>query len=107
MSGGRSNVLGIPPTDQLDDHALQQFINSIVNIPIHFQYRAFSSDGLQVGMIVFDESQKRLVYLKRNYGVLEKERVYVRRGSSTTPSKPASLDEIAPMGSSPFPVLDC
>lgn len=98
VRGDKSNVAGIPASDQLEDHSLQQFVNSLVNTPIHFQYRAFSYQGIQVGIFVFDEGQKRPVYLKRNYGTLEKEKVYVRRGSSTTPSKPASLDEIALMG---------
>jgi hypothetical protein len=98
VRGDKGNVVGIPTSEQLHDHALQQFVNSIVNTPIHFQYRAFSYEGKQVGIFVFDEGQKRPVYLRRNFGALEKEKVYVRRGSSTTPSKPASLDEIALMG---------
>ncbi len=98
VRGEKSNVVGIPATEQLDDHSLQQFINSLVNRPIHFQYRAFSYEGKQVGIFVLDHGQQRPVYLKRNYGVLEREKVYIRRGSSTNPQKPASLDEIAQMG---------
>ena len=98
VRGDKSDVVGIPTSEQLEDHSLQQFVNALVNTPIHFQYRAFSYQGKQVGIFVFEEGQKRPVYLKRNYGTLEKEKVYVRRGSSTTPSKPASLDEIALMG---------
>jgi hypothetical protein len=98
VRGDKSNVVGIPASEQLDDHALQQFINSLVNTPVHFQYRAFSHQGKQVGIFVLDEGQQRPIYLKRNYGKLEKEKVYVRRGSSTSPTKPASLDEIARMG---------
>jgi hypothetical protein len=98
VRGGRSNVVGIPASDQLDDHSLQQFVNSLVNAPVHFQYRAFTFEGKQVGIFVFDEGQQRPVYLKRSYGALQKEKVYVRRGSSTNPQKPASLEEIASMG---------
>jgi len=98
VRGGKSNVVGISASEQLDDHSLQQFVNSLVNTPIHFQYRAFSYQGKQVGIFVLDEDQQRPIYLKRNYGTLEKEKVYVRRGSSTNPSKPASVDEIALMG---------
>jgi hypothetical protein len=100
VRGGKSNVVGIPASEQLDDHSLQQFVNSLVNTPVHFQYRAFSCAGKQVGIFVLDEVQQRPVYLKRNYGVLEKEKVYIRRGSSTNPQKPASLEEIARMGAS-------
>jgi len=41
VRGGKSNVLGIDASDQLDDHALQQFVNNLVNTPVRFQYRAF------------------------------------------------------------------
>lgn len=98
VRGDKSNVVGIPAAEQLDDHSLQQFVNSLVNTPVHFQYRAFSYEGKQVGVFVLDESQQRPVYLKRNYGMLKKEKVYIRRGSSTNPQKPASLDEVARMG---------
>lgn len=36
--------------------------------------------------------------LKKNYGKLRQGEVYVRRGSSTDPTKPATPDEIAQMG---------
>jgi predicted HTH transcriptional regulator len=62
VRGDKSNVVGIPAWDKLDDHSPQQFVNSIVNTPIHFQYRAFSCQGTQVGIFVFDEGQKRPVY---------------------------------------------
>ena len=45
VRGDKSNVLSIPASGQLDDHALQQFVNTLVNAPIHFQYRAFSTRG--------------------------------------------------------------
>ncbi len=96
VRGGKSNVLGIQSTDHLDDHALQQFVNNITNQPVRFHYEAFGFEGKQVGIIRI-ETQTRPIYLKRGYGRLEKERVYVRRGSSTDPTKPASLEEIAQM----------
>jgi hypothetical protein len=98
VRGGKSTVVGINASDHLDDHSLQQFINNLVNTPVRFQYRAFSYEGKHVGIFVLDEGQQRPIYLVRNYGKLEKEKVYVRRGSSTDPSKPASPTEIAQMG---------
>ncbi len=98
VRGDKSIVIGIAASEQLDDHSLQQFVNSIVNKPVHFQYRAFTYEGKQVGIIVLDEDQPRPIYLKRNYGKLEMEKVYVRWGSSTNLTRPASLDEIARMG---------
>lgn len=96
VRGGRGNVIGIPATDHLDDHSLQQFVNNLTNQPVHFHYEAFGFEGKQVGIISIDQ-QTRPIYLKKNYGKLEGEKVYIRRGSSTDPTKPASLEEIAQM----------
>jgi len=97
VRGGRSNVVGIPAADHLDDHSLQQFVNNLTNRPVRFHYEAFGFEGKQVGIIRIEE-QRRPIYLKRDYGKLKRNDVYVRRGSSTDPTKPASPDEIAQMG---------
>jgi hypothetical protein len=65
---------------------------------VRFHYRAFCYEGKQVGIFVLDDGQERPIHLTRNYGKLEKDKVYVRRGSSTDPSRPASPSEIARMG---------
>ena len=97
VRGGRSNVIGISEADHLHDHNLQQFMNLLTNRPIHFHYEAFAVNDKQVGIIRI-ELQERPIYLKHDYGKLRKEQVYVRRGSSTDPTKPASIEEIASMG---------
>ncbi|MBL7188645.1 MAG: ATP-binding protein [Phycisphaerae bacterium] len=102
VRGGRSIVVGIAKSDHLPDHSVQQFVNNLINRPMHFHYEAFGFEGKQVGIIRI-ELQARPIYLKRDYGKLEKEKVYIRRGSSTDPSKPASLEEIALMGQTAFP----
>jgi hypothetical protein len=94
VRGGKSQVIGIQ--NHLDDHSLQQFINNLTNQPVHFHYEAVAIEGKQVGVIRI-EQQIRPIYLKRPYGRLDKEKVYVRRGSSTDPTKPATLEEIAQM----------
>lgn len=96
VQGGKSTVYGI--SNHLADHSLQQFVNNLTNRPVQFGYEACECDGKQVGVIRID-MQKRPVFLKRDYGKLKKGEVYVRRGSSTDPSKPADPDEIALMGS--------
>lgn len=96
VRGGRGNVVGILATDHLSDHSLQQFVNNLTSQPVRFHYEAFGFEGKQVGIISIDE-QTRPIYLKRDYGKLVREKVYVRRGSSTDPAKPASLEEIAQM----------
>jgi hypothetical protein len=97
VRGGRSNVVGIAESAQLQDHSLQQFVNNLTNRPIRFHYEAFTFNGMQVGVIKI-EQQSGPFYLKRDFGKLRKTEVYVRRGSSTDPSKPALPDEIAQMG---------
>lgn len=96
VRGGRSNVIGIPAVNHLNDHSLQQFVNNLTTQPIHFHYEAFGFEGKQVGIVVIAQ-QTRPIYLKKDYGVLQREKVYVRRGSSTDPTKPASPEEIAQM----------
>lgn len=96
IRGGRSHVTGIL-SEHLADHALQQFVNNLTNQPVRFHYEAVGFEGKQVGVIRIEE-QSRPVYLKKDYGKLKRETVYVRRGSSTDPTKPASLEEIARMG---------
>lgn len=96
VRGGRGKVIGITAPDHLDDHSLQQFVNNLTNQPVHFRYEAFGFEEKQVGIISIDQ-QTRPIYLKRDYGRLVSEKVYIRRGSSTDPTKPASLEEIAQM----------
>lgn len=98
VRGGRANVVGIQAADQLDDHSLQQFVNNLTNEPIRFHYEAFAFENKQLGIIRIEE-QPRPIYLKQNYGKLKKNEVYVRRGSSTDPTKAATPQEIAQMGS--------
>ena len=97
VRGGRHRVVGIAPTDHLDDHALQQFVNNLTNRPVQFQYEAFGFEGKQVGIIRIEQQQSP-IYLRRDYGKLKRGQVYPRRGTSTDPSKPASPEEIAMMG---------
>ncbi|WP_216901154.1 helix-turn-helix domain-containing protein [Synechococcus sp. CCY 9618] len=95
VRGGKSIVHGV--ASQLDDHALQQFVNSLTNRPIQFHYRAAVLEQKEIGVIHI-EKQDRPIFLKRDYGKLEKVKVYVRRGSSTNPTMPADPDEIFRMG---------
>ncbi|MFZ4642874.1 MAG: helix-turn-helix domain-containing protein [Phycisphaerales bacterium] len=96
IRGGRSNVVGISADNHQQDHSLQQFVNNLTNQPVHFNYEAFEFEGKQVGIFRIAE-QIRPIYLKRDYGKLKKNEVYLRRGSSTDPTKPASPEEIAQM----------
>ena len=92
VKGGRSIVKGI--TQHFDDASLQQFINSKTNRPVNFSYIPFAFEGEQVGVIEIHE-QERPIFLLKDFGKLSKDRVYIRRGSSTVIANP---EEIAKMG---------
>jgi hypothetical protein len=100
VSGGQGNVLGIAAADHLQDHSLQQFVNNLTNRPVRFHYEAFGFEGKQVGIVRVEQHQPRPLFLKHDYGKLRKNEIYIRRGSSTDPTKPAGPDEIALMGQS-------
>lgn len=95
--GGCSEVVGIDRQQHLDDHSLQQFVNSRINQPIQFRYEAYEYGGKQVGIICINEVS-RPIFLQKDFGKLKKNEVYVRRGSSTDPGRPAAPDEIVRMG---------
>jgi hypothetical protein len=96
VKGGRGNVAGI--SEHLHDHSLQQFVAHNTNRTLHFHYEAFRFEGKDVGIIRIDAAQDRPLSLVRNIGHLRKGEVYLRRGSYTDPTKPATADEIALMG---------
>lgn len=95
IKGGRSEIVGICP--DFDDAKLQQFVNSKTNRPVTFAYRTFSLEGKSIGVVEVPV-QERPLYLTSDFGKLKKEKVYVRRGSSTAIATP---DEIAGMRQSP------
>jgi hypothetical protein len=87
-----SVVVGI--TKHIDDASLQEFVNSKTNRPVDFSYNPTSFRGKQIGVIHIPV-QDRPTFLKRDYGKLRRNIVYLRRGSSTVEALP---DEIARMG---------
>ncbi len=98
VKGGRSKVYGI--NDKLDDAQIQQFVNSKTNEPLSFSYRNMDFESKCIG-IIHIPIQRRPLYLKKNFGKLKKETVYIKRGSSTVIAK---IDEIAQMGKSLFEI---
>ena len=92
--GRCSKVVGV--SKDLDDSQLQQFVNSKIKRPIMFSYHTHLINGDKIGVISIPV-QKRPVYLTTQFGIVEKNTVYLRRGSSTAIAEP---DEIAQMGGS-------
>lgn len=96
VQGGKSEVVGI--SEKFDDAQIQQFINSKTQKPITFSYRNIDFENKNIGVIHIP-IQNRPFYLKRDYGNLKRETVYIKRGSSTDIAK---LDEISKMGVTTF-----
>lgn len=90
--GAKSNVVGV--ASHLDDADLQQFVNSKTQKPVAFSYQAAVLEGKDVGVIAIPV-QTRPIYARRKYGIVEKETVYLRRGSSNAIATP---EEVARMG---------
>ncbi len=75
IKGGRSKLVGID--EHLEDVSLQQFVNTKTQKPVEFSYRALELEGVKIGVIEIP-IQERPVYLKRDYGILQKQKVYLR-----------------------------
>lgn len=96
VKGERSEVAGI--TSDLDDASIQQFVNSKTNRNIEFSYKTVSIEGDKIGVFHIP-LQERPFYLKKDYGKLKKDTVYIRRSSSTGT---ADIEEIAKIGAVKF-----
>jgi len=94
LSNGRRDPRGIPVGDHIDDASLQQFVNSKANREVNFSYEAFHYDGKSFGVITIPK-QKRPLYANRDFGIVKKDEVYFRRGSSCAV---ATIDDIYQMG---------
>ncbi len=81
--------------DVLADNDVQQFVNAKTNRPVSFRIENCSHQGVNVTIIQIGGDQRRPLYLKRDYGWLKGNSVYVRRGSATDTASP---DEIAYIG---------
>lgn len=91
-----ASVVGVPPSLHFDDASLQQFVNGKTQQPVTFSYYAAEIESKSVGIIEIPV-QSRPVFLKKDFGNLKANTVYLRRGSSTTIAAP---DEVARMGAS-------
>lgn len=92
VKGGRGTITGV--SNHLDDAHLQQLVNTKTNRTVEFSYHALEIDGKQVGAIRISR-QARPSYLRKAFGKLSPNTVYIRHGSSTSI---ATLEEISRMG---------
>jgi hypothetical protein len=84
-------VVGV--SSHYDDASLQQFVNSKTQKPLMFSYETVSYQGKQIDVIKIP-LQERPLYLKKDFGLLKKDTVYIRRGTATDIASPAEVAEI-------------
>ena len=91
-----AEVVGVPAEGAIDDSRIQQFVNEKLESKLDFRYEERIFDGKHVAVLAIPK-QPRPFYLKKPYGKLLKDTVYIRRGSSTGVASPR---EVAMMGAS-------
>jgi hypothetical protein len=94
VPGHKAEIVGI--TQHLNDADLQEFVNQKTNRPIHFAYVPVEVDGTSVAVLHIP-LQQRPFFLRKRFGALDPDKVYLRRGSSTDI---ADADEVFTMGAS-------
>lgn len=100
LIGVKNDTLELVELDvDIDDSRLQEFINSKTNHPVNFSYRSLDYKGLKLGLYTIPV-QDRPVYVRKQYGRVLANTVYVRRGSATTIADPS---EVARMGAATVP----
>lgn len=87
-------VVGIAKEKAFDDAEMQQFVAAKVNGILKFSYETLEYQGKVIGLFTIPE-QSRPVWAKLDFGVVKRDKVYVRRGSSTAEALPG---EVAQMG---------
>ena len=96
IKGSKSEVIGIKEEDNIDDASLQEFINQKTNKPIEFEYKTTIIHKKNIAYIKIP-IQNRPFFINKQFGGVEANIVYIRRGSSTDKANP---DEISAIGES-------
>jgi len=91
--GKKSNVVGV--NKHLNESNIQEFINKKTNRPINFSYDTIKYDNKTIDIISIP-IQQRPYFIKKDFGKVKANTVYIRRGSSTDVADP---DEISKMNS--------
>ena len=91
--GRATSTRGVTPS--LKDSDVQQFVNSKANRPVVFGIEHVSFEDRTLTIIQVKQTQSRPIFLRKNYGRLKANVVYVRHGSSTDEASPDQISEMA------------
>lgn len=81
-------------TNHFDDAMLQQIVKDKVNPPPTFEYHPYQEEDLSYGIIIIPQSKNRPHIIIKDYGILKKNAIYIRRGSSTDEAGREELEEM-------------
>jgi len=90
--------------EHIDDADMQQLVNSKLAKPMMFEYFTHTYQGMTFGIIKVPV-QKRPVFLKSKFGILQADTVYVRRGTTTDIAKPNEVSLMRQNGSTTEPKI--
>lgn len=96
--GQRAEVVGI--TDHLDDADIQQFVNAKTKRAITFSYKPFEIHGKTIAVIRIP-LQRRPFFVSKRYGLVEENKVYLRRGTATVVADPEEIHLMGVASSTP------
>jgi hypothetical protein len=82
-------------TPTLNDNDVQQFVNSKTNRPVSFGVEHVRHDDKLLTVIRVNRTQARPIFLRRGYGRLKSNIVYIRHGSSSDEASPDEISEMA------------
>lgn len=85
-----AEAVGIPAEGVIDDSRIQQFVNEKLESKLDFRYEERMFEGQHIAVISIPK-QPRPFYLKKPFGKLAKDTVYIRRGSSTSIASPREM----------------
>lgn len=92
-------------TEHIDDAILQQFINSKTSSLCNFSYRTCTYNECTIGIFEIPV-QKRPVFIKKKYGKLLDETVYVRHGTCTEIARLEEVLSMSNINEAVKPILD-
>ena len=90
-----AELVGLTPEGVIDDSRLQEFINAKVEPKLTFNYEERMFEGKHIAILGIPKQEGRPFFIRKDYGVVKREVVYIRRGSATGTADPR---EIALMG---------
>lgn len=89
-TGEKNKIVGCE--NHFDDAQLQEFVNGKTNKKVILSYEVYPIKDKKINIgIIRIAKQQRPIYIKKKFGIVEKEKVYFRLGSSNTEANPQDI----------------